>query len=168
MVRFTLHRDEKTPHFHCVFVPITPQGGLSAKQFMERNTGVLRAYQDRYAQAMQPFGLQRGIPVELTQRAHISTKQYYRTVNTLGREAEKMTEGVQLKNAFRLQEVRGKLNHELVQLQTELLEKDIQYKYATRSNRRLIQADQRAAFQQRLQQEAGQAYSSIKTAIPLT
>lgn len=28
IVRFTLHRDEKTPHFHCVFVPITPQGGL--------------------------------------------------------------------------------------------------------------------------------------------
>lgn len=49
----------------------------------------------------------------------------------------------------------------------KLLEKDIQYKYATRSNRRLIQADQRAAFQQRLQQEAGQAYNSIKTAIPL-
>ena len=168
IVRFTLHRDEKTPHFHCVFVPITPQGGLSAKQFMERNTGVLRGYQDRYAQAMQPFGLERGIPVELTQRAHISTKQYYRTVNTLDREAEKRTEGVQLKNAFRLQEVRGKLNHELVQLQTELLEKDIQYKYATHSNRRLIQADQRAAFQQRLQQEAGQAYNSIKTAIPLT
>lgn len=167
IVRFTLHRDEKTPHFHCVFVPITPQGGLSAKQFMERNTGVLRGYQDRYAQAMQPFGLQRGTPVELTQRAHIPTKQYYRTVNTLGREAEKMTEGVQLKNAFRLQEVRGKLTHELVQLQTKLLEKDIQYKYATRSNRRLIQADQRAAFQQRLQQEAGQAYKSIKTAIPL-
>ena len=167
IVRFTLHRDEKTPHFHCVFVPITPQGGLSAKQFMERGSGALRGYQERYAQAMQPFGLERGIPVELSHRAHIPTKQYYRSVNTLGREAEKRTEGVQLKHAFRLQQVREKLNHELVQLQTQLLEKDIQYKYATHTNRRLIQADQRAAFQQRLQQEVGQAYSSIKTAIPL-
>jgi len=52
IVRFTLHRDEKTPHFHCVFVPITPAGGLSAKHFMDRKKGVLRAYQDRYATAM--------------------------------------------------------------------------------------------------------------------
>ena len=88
IVRFTLHRDEKTPHFHCVFVPITPQGGLSAKQFMERGSGALRGYQDRYAQAMKPFGLNRGIPVELTHREHIPTKQYYRSINNIDREED--------------------------------------------------------------------------------
>ena len=34
IVRFTVHRDEKTPHIHCVFVPITQDGRLSAKDYV--------------------------------------------------------------------------------------------------------------------------------------
>ena len=32
IVRFNLHLDEKTPHIHCVFVPITETGRLSARE----------------------------------------------------------------------------------------------------------------------------------------
>lgn len=38
VVRFTLHRDEKTPHIHCVVVPICKDGRLSAKSFMGSST----------------------------------------------------------------------------------------------------------------------------------
>ena len=30
ITRFAVHLDEKTPHIHCVFVPITEDGRLSA------------------------------------------------------------------------------------------------------------------------------------------
>lgn len=96
IVRFTLHRDEKTPHFHCVFVPITPEGTLSATHFTG-DRGKLRAYQDRYAEAMQSFGLARGIARELTNREHITTEEYYRDVNNLARATEQVTENLKKK-----------------------------------------------------------------------
>lgn len=60
MVRFTLHMDEKTPHIHAVVVPLTKDGRLSAKDLMG-NKKSLSLQQDRYAQAMEPFELSRGV-----------------------------------------------------------------------------------------------------------
>lgn len=77
IVRFTLHRDEKTPHFHCVVVPITPKGQLSARHFIN-GSHTLKRYQDLYAQAMAPFGLQRGLPASITFAQHQPTHEYYR------------------------------------------------------------------------------------------
>jgi len=80
IVRFTLHRDEKTPHFHCVVVPITPEGHLSARHFVN-GSHTLKAYQDRYAQAMAPFGLERGLSTSITWAQHQATSQYYKQIN---------------------------------------------------------------------------------------
>jgi len=60
IVRFTLHMDEKTPHIHAVVVPLTQDGRLSAKDLMG-NKKSLSLQQDRYAQAMEPFELSRGV-----------------------------------------------------------------------------------------------------------
>lgn len=78
IVRFTVHRDEKTPHIHCVFVPITKDGKLSAKSFMN-GRGSMRSYQDRYAKAMQKFGLNRGIEQNLTGNKYDSIKEFKRS-----------------------------------------------------------------------------------------
>jgi hypothetical protein len=59
VVSCTLHQDELTPHFHAVVVPITEDGRLSAKDRFNPKT--LRALQTEYAEAMKPFGLERGI-----------------------------------------------------------------------------------------------------------
>lgn len=60
IVRFTLHLDEKTPHIHAVVVPLTSDGRLSAKErFGNRND--LSDRQTRYADAMEEFGLKRGV-----------------------------------------------------------------------------------------------------------
>jgi Plasmid recombination enzyme len=72
IVRFMIHRDEKTPHIHCVFVPITKEGGLSAKSYMNGRDH-LQAYQDRYGKAMDKFGLSRGLSKDVTQEVHIPT-----------------------------------------------------------------------------------------------
>lgn len=60
IMRFTLHMDEKTPHLHAVVVPLTEDGRLSAKEVMG-NKKNLSLRQDRYAEAMEPFGLIRGV-----------------------------------------------------------------------------------------------------------
>ncbi|MRX78962.1 hypothetical protein GJU39_23140 [Pedobacter petrophilus] len=60
IVRFSLHMDEKTPHIHAVVVPLTKDGRLSAKEVMGDRTAMSER-QTRYADQMQPFGLERGI-----------------------------------------------------------------------------------------------------------
>jgi hypothetical protein len=59
VVSCTLHQDELTPHFHAVVVPITDDGRLSAKDRFNPKT--LRQLQTDYAEAMKPFGMERGV-----------------------------------------------------------------------------------------------------------
>lgn len=92
LVSCVLHMDEKTPHLHATIVPIvigervrrkregekkyeTKSGPrLSADDVMRRTK--LHEYQNSYAAAMKPFGLQRGI-VGSTAR-HQANSEYYR------------------------------------------------------------------------------------------
>lgn len=60
IMRFSLHMDEKTPHIHAIVVPLTGDGRLSAKELMG-NKKNLSLRQDRYAEAMETFGLIRGV-----------------------------------------------------------------------------------------------------------
>ena len=105
IVRFTVHRDEKTPHIHCVFVPITEDGRLSAKDYM-KGRACMRQYQDRYGKEMARFGLERGLSQEITQAVHISTEQYYRETSALGHRAVEQTAEINARNLFRLSKVR--------------------------------------------------------------
>jgi hypothetical protein len=59
VVSCTLHQDELTPHFHAVVVPLTVDGRLSAKDVFNPKT--LRVLQTEYAEAMKPFGMERGV-----------------------------------------------------------------------------------------------------------
>lgn len=86
VVSCVLHMDEKTPHLHVTIVPIvnTPRqrreregekknkvkqdNRLSADEVMSR--AKLRSYQTTYAEAMNPFGLERGI---------VGSKAHYKT-----------------------------------------------------------------------------------------
>ena len=73
LVAFTLHQDEKTPHIHAIVVPITADGRLCAKEMFNPQT--LRQLQTDYAQAMKPFGLERG--TEGSRARHVTMKQIY-------------------------------------------------------------------------------------------
>lgn len=75
IVRFTLHLDERTPHIHCVTVPITDKGGLSAKEVMG-NRVKLQQLQTKYAEKMKPFGLERGVANPNIK--HQDTKEFYK------------------------------------------------------------------------------------------
>lgn len=74
IIRFTLHRDEKTPHLHAVIVPLTQDGRLSAFEVLGNKTK-MKNLQNDYAAAMAPFGLERGL--ENTGIKHEDAKAYY-------------------------------------------------------------------------------------------
>jgi hypothetical protein len=78
IVRMTLHMDEITPHFHCVVVPITFDGGLSCKKMLGGPRDLAKLQTD-YAEAMQDFGLSRG-KVNSTAK-HTDVSEYYGRVN---------------------------------------------------------------------------------------
>lgn len=166
IVRFSLHRDEKTPHFHCVVVPITSDGKLSADHFIG-TPAKLCAYQDRYAEIMKKFGLLRGIHKELTRREHVTSKDYYKTINALAHEVEALTENIKSSNVFQLDKIREDLKEHITRLKVKAMEQETQYRYAMVSNQTSIDNYSKRSFEGRFEQESDQVYSWIKREIPL-
>ena len=138
LVSAVLHMDEKTPHIHATVIPIVTgerrkagqeeQNGkkkyrkknpqdvrLCAEDVMARHR--LKHYQDTYAQAMNKYGLQRGVDGSLAK--HISTMQYYKQLveqqdslqenieNLLGLEEEAMKKLKQVKGEINVQKMKG-------------------------------------------------------------
>lgn len=147
IVRFSVHRDERTPHIHCVVVPITEDGRLSAKHYKD---GIikLQGYQNRYAESMAPFGLERGIESKITGRKHIPTKEYYKSINKIEREVAQETKHLNTLNPFH----RDKAKKELENVQDKIhcleeenksLKREVSYAQTTRKTVRdnLIKSD---------------------------
>ena len=138
LVSAVLHMDEKTPHIHATVIPIVTgerrkagqeeQNGkkkyrkknpqdvrLCADDVMARHR--LKHYQDTYAQAMNKYGLQRGVDGSLAR--HISTMQYYKQLveqqdslqenieNLLGLEEDAMKKLKQVKGEINVQKMKG-------------------------------------------------------------
>lgn len=89
IVRFVLHMDEKTPHIHCVTIPLTSDGRLSAKEIIG-NRKQMQERQDRYAEAMKPFGFIRGI--KNTGIKHENAREYYNRVHRANDDESKKLE----------------------------------------------------------------------------
>ena len=138
LVSAVLHMDEKTPHIHATVIPIVTgerrkagqeeQNGkkkyrkknpqdvrLCADDVMARHR--LKHYQDTYAQAMNKYGLQRGVDGSLAK--HISTMQYYKQLveqqdslqenieNLLGLEEEAQKKLKKVKGEINVQKMKG-------------------------------------------------------------
>ncbi len=74
VVAAVLHRDEITPHIQAVVVPIDERDHLNAKNWTGGREK-LRALQDGYAQAMERFGLERGVRGSVAD--HQTVKEFY-------------------------------------------------------------------------------------------
>ena len=138
LVSAVLHMDEKTPHIHATVIPIVTgerrkagqeeQNGkkkyrkknlqdvrLCADDVMARHR--LKHYQDTYAQAMNKYGLQRGVDCSLAK--HIPTSQYYKELverqdslqenieNLLGLEEEAQKKLKKVKGEINVQKMKG-------------------------------------------------------------
>ena len=77
VISATVHKDETTPHLHAVFMPLTDDGRLNYKDFINTKYDLIDL-QDKYHKKMTEFfpELQRGKSSEETQRKHLSVEQY--------------------------------------------------------------------------------------------
>ena len=77
VISATVHKDETTPHLHAVFMPLTDDGRLNYKDFINTKYDLIDL-QDKYHKKMTEFfpELERGKSSEETQRKHLSVEQY--------------------------------------------------------------------------------------------
>ena len=69
-----VHLDERTPHMHVCFVPITKDGKLSSKTVIGGPVGLVKLQDDFYSHMLYNFPeLKRGIPKRITHRKHLPT-----------------------------------------------------------------------------------------------
>ena len=78
IVRAELHLDEATPHIHAYLVPLDERGKLNCRGLFGGREK-LSKFQDSYAEALAPLGLERGI--KGSRAKHTDIKQYYAAVN---------------------------------------------------------------------------------------
>lgn len=69
-----VHLDERTPHMHVCFVPITKDGKLSSKTVIGGPAGLVKLQDNFYSHMLYNFPeLKRGIPKRITHRKHLPT-----------------------------------------------------------------------------------------------
>ena len=103
-----VHMDEKTPHMHLCFVPITPEGKLSAKYFLG-NQKSLSQWQTAYHERMSARWneLERGQSSMITGRKHIPT-WLFKLGGRLDKQYEEIVAALSDINAFNAGKKRDK------------------------------------------------------------
>lgn len=112
-----VHMDEKTPHLHLCFVPLTKDGRLSAKEILGNKKRMIQWQDDFYACMSERWPeLERGTPAVETKRKHL-TPQWYKKVTAMDAKLERLEaalNGINVLNA-------GKKREEAAALLKQLL-----------------------------------------------
>lgn len=77
LIRYDLNADECTRHGHYFLVPLDEKGYLNASKFFGKKQQVVQL-QDSYSDAMERFGLVRGISKEQTRANHQSLDDWHK------------------------------------------------------------------------------------------
>ena len=112
-----VHMDEKTPHLHLCFVPLTKDGRLSAKEILGNKKRMIQWQDDFYACMSERWPeLERGTPAVETKRKHL-TPQWYKKVTAMDAKLKRLEaalNGINVLNA-------GKKREEAAALLKQLL-----------------------------------------------
>ena len=112
-----VHMDEKTPHMHLCFVPLTKDKRLSAKEILGNKKAMIRWQDDFYACMSERWPeLERGTPAVETKRRHL-TPQWYKRVTAMDTKLEKLETALNCINVLNA----GKKREEAVALLAQLL-----------------------------------------------
>ena len=77
-----VHMDEKTPHLHLVFVPLTKDNRLCAKEIIGNRANLTKWQDDFHACMVEQYpDLERGESASKTGRKHIPTRLFKQAVN---------------------------------------------------------------------------------------
>ena len=117
IISAVVHMDEKTPHLHLCFVPLTKDKRLSAKEILGNKKTMIRWQDDFYACMSERWPeLERGTPAVETRRKHLPP-QWYKKVTAMDAKLEQLEtalNGINVLNA-------GKKREEAVALLAQLL-----------------------------------------------
>ena len=82
IVSAVVHMDEKTPHLHLVFVPLTEDNRLCAKEIIGNSANLSKWQDDFHAYMVEKYpDLERGESASKTGRKHIPTRLFKQAVN---------------------------------------------------------------------------------------
>lgn len=157
----TVHLDEKVPHMHFGFVPLTEDGRLSAKDKIG-NKKQMTELQDRFNTHVNEKGyeMERGISKQLTEREHQQMDQY--KIDTVYHQSEyEITKDEYEKLEHKTEQLRGELEKDLKKLRESVnfnfedekqIEKNLFGKVINEQDtgRKIISADDYEQLEQRL------------------
>ena len=107
IISAVVHMDEKTPHLHLCFVPLTKDNRLSAKEILGNKKAMIQWQDDFYACMSERWPeLERGAPAVETKRKHL-TPQWYKKVTAMDAKREKLEtvlNGINVLNAGKKRE----------------------------------------------------------------
>ena len=117
IISAVVHMDERTPHLHLCFVPLTKDKRLSAKEILGNKKAMIRWQDDFYACMAERWPeLERGTPAVETKRRHL-TPQWYKKVTAMDAKLERLEaalNGINVLNA-------GKKREEAIETFRQLL-----------------------------------------------
>ena len=117
IISAVVHMDEKTPHMHLCFVPLTMDKRLSAKEILGNKKSMIRWQDDFYVCMAERWPeLERGTPAVETKRRHL-TPQWYKKVTAMDAKLEQLETTLNNINVFNA----GKKREEAVALLAQLL-----------------------------------------------
>jgi hypothetical protein len=110
----TVHKDETTPHLHAGFIPMTDDGRLNYKNFVNGREGLIKLQNEYFKKMVEIFPeLERGKNAEETRAKHITNQEYkIQQKETILKEKEKtvMVKIEELeKNSIELEEKKNKI-----------------------------------------------------------
>ena len=112
-----VHMDEKTPHLHLCFVPLTKDNRLSAKEILGNKKRMIQWQDDFYACMSERWPeLERGTPAVETKRRHL-TPQWYKKVTAMDAKLERLETALNDINVFNA----GKKREEAIATLKQLL-----------------------------------------------
>ena len=157
IISAVVHMDEKTPHLHLCFVPLTKDKRLSAKEILGNKKRMIQWQDDFYACMSERWPeLERGTPAVETKRRHL-TPQWYKRVTAMDAKLEKLEaalNGINVLNA-------GKKREEAVALLAQLLPETDSFQVEIQ---RMQQAVSQSLSMQRCSAEENEALKDELTA----
>ena len=117
IISAVVHMDERMPHLHLCFVPLTKDKRLSAKEILGNKKAMIQWQDDFYACMSERWPeLERGAPAVETKRRHL-TPQWYKKVTAMDAKLERLETALNDINMFNA----GKKREEAVALLAQLL-----------------------------------------------
>lgn len=130
IISAVVHRDEKTPHLHLDFVPLTSDGRLSAKSVLGGKKDLQKLQDDFFTKVGKKWGLERGNRADLEDpnaekpRRHLETAELKRDTEQELRELQCKADEIKVKIG-QLEDQQTKKKKELSALSKELSEKEL-------------------------------------------